>query len=136
MSGSAASCRVCASAATASFIRREQVPVHQNLVMPDAARARAIGRGTLDMHVCSDCGFVFNAAFEPDKLAYGEGYDNTQERSTVFERHLDGLVKHLVEDCGVRHSTIVEVGCGQGTFLRKLIAYPRSSNRGYGYDPS
>jgi SAM-dependent methyltransferase len=129
-------CRICGSAATASFVRREQVPVHQNLVMSDSASARAIGRGTLDMHACSRCGFVFNAEFDPDKLAYGAGYDNTQECSTVFERHLDDLARHLVEDCGVRNSSIVEVGCGKGTFLRKLVAYPDSGNRGYGYDPS
>ncbi|MFD1690785.1 methyltransferase domain-containing protein [Azotobacter chroococcum] len=31
---------------------------------------------------------------------------------------------------------MVEVGCGKGSFLRKLVNYPGANNSGYGFDPS
>jgi SAM-dependent methyltransferase len=129
-------CPVCGGDDPRTFLHRKQVPVHQNLVVPDRMAARSASRGELDLAVCGDCGFVFNRAFELDKLAYGADYDNTQSCSAHFNAYLDGLVKDLVEAQGVRHSTIIEVGCGKGQFLRKLVSYPDSANTGIGFDPS
>ena len=129
-------CPVCGGDHSSTFLRRSQVPVHQNLVVPDRAAAQSASRGELDLAVCENCGFVFNQAFDLDKLAYGEDYDNTQSCSPYFNAYLDVLVKYLVEVKGVRHSTIVEVGCGKGQFLRKLVGYPDSANTGFGFDPS
>jgi len=98
--------------------------------------ARAAPSGDLDFAVCEDCGFVFNRVFDLGRLAYGEDYDNTQSCSAFFEAYMDGLVADLVERHGVRNCTIVEVGCGRGEFLRKLVEYPGSGNRGFGFDPS
>src|SRR5207249_64095 len=118
------------------FLSRSQQPVHQNLLMPDAISARTVQRGELSMMVCDDCGFVFNAAFDPDKLAYGEDYDNTQSCSAYFDEYLNHLGRDLVEMHGVANADIVEVGCGKGHFLRKLVEYPSARNRGVGFDPS
>lgn len=129
-------CPVCESRRLAPFLQRSQVPVHQNLVVTSQETARAVTRGELDLVVCEDCGFVFNRAFDLSRLAYGEDYDNTQSCSAYFDTYLDGLVKDLVERQGVRNSTIVEVGCGKGQFLRKLVSYPGANNQGFGFDPS
>lgn len=129
-------CPVCESAAVVPFLRRDLVPVHQNLVVADADAARRVARGVLDMVVCRDCGFVFNRAFDASLLAYGHDYDNTQSCSPCFEAYLDGLVADMVERQGVRRSTVVEVGCGKGLFLKKLVAAPGADNRGVGFDPS
>lgn len=129
-------CPVCGSRQVRSFLQRSQVPVHQNLVVSSAAQARAVTRGELHMVVCGDCGFVFNQAFDLSRLAYGKDYDNTQSCSGHFDTYLDGLVKDLVERQGVRRNTIVEVGCGKGHFLRKLVAFPGAGNSGFGFDPS
>lgn len=129
-------CPVCESNRLTPFLRRSQVPVHQNLVVASPEAARTVTRGELDLTVCEDCGFVFNRAFDLSRLAYGEDYDNTQSCSACFDAYLDGLVKDLVERQGVRNSTIVEVGCGKGQFLRKLVSLPGANNKGFGFDPS
>lgn len=129
-------CPVCESLRLTPFLQRSQVPVHQNLVVASQEAARSVTRGELDLMVCEDCGFVFNRAFDLSRLAYGENYDNTQSCSAYFDTYLDGLVKDLVERQGVRNSTIVEVGCGKGQFLRKLVSYPGANNKGFGFDPS
>lgn len=129
-------CPVCESSQTATFLCREQVPVHQNLVMQDETSAVNIARGDLEMAVCSRCGFVYNKAFDLSRLSYGAVYDNNQACSPAFRGHLDELVRYLVSDRDVRDSRIVEVGCGDGSFLRRLVEAEGAGNSGYGFDPS
>jgi SAM-dependent methyltransferase len=88
------------------------------------------------MRVCQRCGFVFNAGFDPGRLAYEQDYDNTQSHSAVFDAYLDQHVESLIVNEGVRDMQVVEVGCGKGHFLRKLVQYPNSGNTGLGFDPS
>ncbi len=129
-------CPVCDSRQTTQFLQRKQVPVHQNLVVGSQHAARSVARGELDLAVCEDCGFIFNRAFDLARLAYGEDYDNTQSCSAYFDAYLDGLVEDMVGQHAVRNSRIIEVGCGKGQFLRKLVSFPGANNRGFGFDPS
>jgi len=129
-------CPVCGSTNIDTFLRRYAVPVHQNLVLNTQDEAECVARGDLDMVACGSCGLVFNAAFDPDVLLYGENYDNTQHCSAFFSAYMDDLVREFVVDKGVRNRRIVEVGCGKGSFLRRLIAFPDSGNTGIGFDPS
>jgi SAM-dependent methyltransferase len=129
-------CPLCGSAPPSPFVVRADVPVHQNLPAPTRAEARAAPRGRIEMVACAACGFVFNGAFDPALPRYGPGYDNAQSHSPAFAAHLDALARHLVEERGVRDARIVEVGCGQGDFLRRLVEWPGSGNRAVGFDPA
>jgi len=129
-------CPVCESNSLSDFLFRGQVPVHQNLLMREQARAVNIPRGDLALVICESCGFIFNRAFEPQKIMYGADYENTQACSPSFNEYLDGLVRHMILERNVRDCHVVEVGCGNGLFLRKLVTYEGANNRGYGFDPS
>jgi len=129
------SCPVCTACGITVFLYRQGVPVHQNLLLDDTAAARAISRGNLEMAVCDSCGFVFNQAFDPQKLCYGGDYDNDQSGSPRFLSHMNSLAHLLLTEKGVRDSRIMEVGCGQGQFLRLLVDNPHN-NTAIGFDPS
>lgn len=129
-------CPVCGTPDPEAFLRRNAVPVQQNLLVASAALARNVTRGTLDLQVCGACGFVFNAAFDLSLLDYGTSYDNTQSCSAMFATYMDDLAGELVEDQGLRQSRIIEIGCGKGVFLQKLVEYPGSGNTGVGFDTS
>lgn len=131
-----AECPVCGSDAPEGFLRRDGVPAHQNLVMRDPGAALAAERGDLVLACCPRCGFVFNRAFDPARLSYGADYDNTQTCSPSFRAHVEGLVRHLVEERGVRGCRIVEVGCGQGDFLVRLVQEAGEGATGVGFDPA
>jgi hypothetical protein len=88
------------------------------------------------MHVCPGCGFVFNAAFDPTLLSYGDDYDNNQNHSPAFAAHVDKLVSELVGPGGLRNVRVAEAGCGDGAFLRRLIGPPDYGNVGFGFDPA
>lgn len=134
--GPSVTCPVCESSSTAPFLSRAQVPVHQNLVMSTQDAARNITRGRLDLVLCEECGFIFNRAFDMGKIMYGEEYDNTQSCSPAFSQYMDRLAHYMIVEKNVRNSNVVEVGCGKGLFLRKLVEFEGSGNRGYGFDPS
>lgn len=129
-------CPVCERTQLRSFLQRSKVPVHQNLVVSNQETALTVTSGALDLVVCESCGFIFNQSFDLSLLNYGQDYDNTQSCSAYFDAYLDGLVQDMVERQGVRNCTIVEVGCGKGHFLKKLVSYPGANNIGYGFDPS
>ena len=129
-------CPLCGSSNLRHFLTRESVPVHQNLIHKDHNAAIAATTGELNMIVCEGCGFVFNRKFDMSKLSYGENYDNTQDCSNFFDSYLDDLVSDLVENQGVKEGLVIEVGCGKGQFLQKLVENPRSKLQGIGFDPS
>ncbi len=129
-------CPICSSEKITIFLRRENVSVHQNLVMRSRNEALKIPRGDLTMAVCEVCGFVFNQTFDLKKVSYGDSYDNTQTHSQMFNNYVTDLVKFLTNEKGIRNSIIVEVGCGKGQFLKALVEPSENGNTGYGFDPS
>jgi len=92
-------------------------------------------RGDLNLAVCKECEFVFNQTFDFSKLKYGIQYDNTQDYSPFFTKHVSTLVKNLINGKKIKNSKIVEIGCGKGAFLREIIKHEKS-NFGIGFDPS
>ena len=130
------SCHVCGSQLIKRFLKREQIPVHQNLLIKDQKSAIDITRGDLNLTVCEECGFIFNQTFDLSKLSYGDNYDNTQDCSPFFNNYTSNLASYLVFDKNIQNCRIVEVGCGKGSFLRKLVEVKEWGNSGYGFDPS
>src|SRR5438105_5695655 len=129
-------CHICNSCVEITFLVREVDTFQQNLIMGDQDSATQITRGDLTLAVCADCGFIFNQTFDPSRLRYGASYDNTQSHSPFFEEYLDDLVRYLIFDKNVRDCRVVEVGCGKGSFLRKLVMFEDSGNSGHGFDQS
>ena len=116
---------------TRELFRAERLPVLQNrtFASPEAARASATGDVVLVQD--EDTGLVFNAAFDPSLLVYDADYQNEQACSGVFRQHLDDVAAKIDRHFAGR--TLIEVGCGKGTFLELL------RGRGYaitGIDPA
>ncbi|WP_165865872.1 class I SAM-dependent methyltransferase [Lucifera butyrica] len=117
------------------FLEREKVPIHQHILISQREAARGINCGKLKLRYCEDCTFIFNDCFDSSKLEYGDSYDNSQFHSSYFNTYVDSLVDYLIEKKNVRNCNIVEVGCGDGTFINKLIKKDKK-NIGVGFDPS
>jgi hypothetical protein len=128
-------CPLCGAVADHVFLVRDSVPVHQNLLMDTPDAARAIPRGRIELVACAACGFVFNRAFEEQHLSYGERYENAQDCSPAFAAYTAGLAADILR-ASPRSARIVEVGCGKGTFLRRLVDDPAVGNTGVGFDPA
>lgn len=131
---SADRCPVCDSRDFVSTVRRRGIPAMQNYVFKTREAARAAKRGDLDLRVCVGCGFGWNGAFDPALLDYDLGYDNSVP-SRVMDAYYDSLADELYKTYGLADRLTIDVGCGKGTFLRRL-ARRRPDVRGLGVDPS
>jgi hypothetical protein len=100
--------------------RAEQLPVLQNKMFASAAAARACTRGDVVLVQSLATGLVFNQAFRPELVGYDADYQNEQGLSAAFSRHLDAVLGVMQ-----RHfagASLIEVGCGKGLFLERLLA--------------
>jgi len=126
-------CSLCESDALFVFAERARVPVHQNVPADTVGAARGTPRGDLRLACCRSCGFITNLDFDTRLVNYRAGYDNDQTYSPVFEAYTQGLISSLI-DAGCKNAFVLEIGPGQGQFLRRLCAEGR--NRGQGFDPA
>jgi hypothetical protein len=129
-------CPVCESSAIRGVLSRKNVPAHQNALNKDPLAATNVTRGDLDIVICESCGFVFNRAFDISRVKYGAGYGDASSPSPSVNAYLDEHVRNMIEESGIRNCHIIEIGGGQGLFLRKLIEFENSGNVGQGFDPS
>jgi len=128
-------CPLCTATLPIPFLTRQRTPAMQNALAPSAESARALPTADLTFACCQRCGFVCNASFEPEQTAYDQHYENSQHHSPSFSRYLDDLVERVA--CKAPHNAhIVEVGCGKGEFLRRLLKRLGPGARGTGYDPA
>ncbi len=126
-------CPLCGGVLDAPFLRRPNVPIHQNVLIESSEEARRTPRGDLALAHCGDCDFVTNVAFDPTLVIYGDHYENSQVFSPTFDAYVDDLVEGLVH-YDLAGKRVIEVGCGNGYFLRKLVT--RTGCLGVGFDPS
>jgi hypothetical protein len=115
-------CPICQGADSFLVFHQDKAPVSQNRLFPTPADARACGLGELDFWRCGACGFVWNRAFDDRLLSYAEDYENNQSLSPAFSAHMDEMGRRVMADGGREELDILEVGCGQGVFLRRLAA--------------
>lgn len=127
-------CPVCESQDFVSTVRRRGLPAMQNYVFKTREAAQEAKRGDLDLRLCTGCGFGWNGAFDPALLDYDLGYDNSVP-SRVMDAYYDSLADELYETYGLSNRLAIDVGCGKGTFLRRLCRR-RPDVRGLGVDPS
>lgn len=98
----------------------EALPVFQNRVFSTAREGMNCTRGDIDLVQDMHTGFVFNRAFKPELLVYDSNYQNEQGLSSAFQAHLQDVLSIL--DKHFSGMSIIEVGCGKGTFLEMLQA--------------
>lgn len=132
------SCPVCNAARSRLVDARDAVPILMHNVFGSAEAARACKTGQLAIRHCEACGFAWNAAFDPDRIVYGPGYDNAQGYSPQFQAHLDQRIDAiLAEFPDGRPINVIEVGAGQGDFLLRLAARAGGRiRRAVGFDPA
>jgi SAM-dependent methyltransferase len=117
-----------------NFLKVFDVPVHVGALWASRDAARSCPRGDIHLAFCQDCSFIANLAFDPERLAYNQPYDNSLDFSAVFRDYAHSLAQALVDRYSLFEKDVVEIGSGHGDFLRLICEL--GSNRGVGFDPS
>ncbi len=129
-----AACRVCGAHTGEVLLEFAHVPVNCSELHHSSTDAIGAATAPLCLVLCPTCGYVCNQAFDPDVLTYDAAYENALDFSPSFREYLGALAVDLTARHDLHGRTIIEVGCGQGSFLEALCAGNR--NRGFGFDPS
>ena len=114
-------CPLCGADEHQVLFEVDGLPLFQNKVYAEIEAALAAATGDILLRQCHSCGFVFNATFMPERMAYDENYQNEQSHSPAFARHLDAVAQLVIDAAGMQAS-VLEIGCGKGTFLNALRA--------------
>lgn len=128
-------CPICFNSSLQQFITRKNVPVHQHLIYNNEFEAEKAIKGDLELKLCKHCGFLFNAAFDEDKLSYGPAYENSQYFSSIFMDHINYICNLLISK-EIHKKTIIEIGCGDGFFLKHFFSKAPTFKQAFGFDPS
>ncbi|MFW6295624.1 MAG: class I SAM-dependent methyltransferase [Halothece sp.] len=128
------SCLVCQKTELTPFFEINNLPIYCNLLWSNKNSAINCVKGDIKLGFCSECGFIYNLAFDSEKINYSESYENSLHYSRRFQDYANRLAKDLIDRHNLNHKSIIEIGCGKGDFLVTLseLGY----NKGIGFDPS
>ncbi|MCE9520816.1 MAG: methyltransferase domain-containing protein [Alphaproteobacteria bacterium] len=131
-------CPLCQSTNSICFDRRGRTPILLNRTYETQAAARAAATGALAFTGCQNCGFVWNAAFDENAIVYDGRYENDQAHSAVFRSHMADIGARALAMVPERERlNIVEVGAGQGVFLKAVAdAAGAKLQSATGFDPA
>jgi hypothetical protein len=94
-------------------------PILQNRVYGTRDEAIRCPRGDILIVEDEKTGLIYNDAFRSDLMRYDANYNNEQANSPFFQKHLDAVKEIIRHELG--DQSLVEVGCGQGSFLELLL---------------
>ena len=131
---SATMCPNCGAARSHPFYEVTAVPTNSCLLVDNRRAALNFPTGDVVLAACHGCGFIFNAAWDPQRTVYSDQYEETQGFSATFNRFNHAVAQELIDRYNVRNKTVLEIGCGKGEFLSQICEL--GGNQGIGYDPS
>lgn len=126
-------CPLCLSADNTVIVERSRVPVLQNVIVRTKQEALEFPTGRLTICSCRNCGFVWNAAFDPAAIDYGATYNNSVQASRVYLQHQAAMAERVL--AGGEELHYLEIGCGEGEFIDALDKTGRLKSA-VGFDPA
>jgi 2-polyprenyl-3-methyl-5-hydroxy-6-metoxy-1,4-benzoquinol methylase len=126
-------CLICGARTLEPLISIPDVPTLCNRLCASEAEAANAPRGNISLSYCHDCGHVINSAFDQARVNYDGRFENTLTFSPRYRQYAQLAADRIIKRYRLRGKRIVEIGCGNGDFLRLLCS---AGNRGEGYDPS
>ncbi|WP_432835880.1 methyltransferase domain-containing protein [Dactylosporangium sp. CA-092794] len=125
-------CDSCGEDRLVPFADLGEIPVLCGVHWEAHGDAVASPVGRMELAACPRCAYVRNVAFEPGKLVYDTTMDTNLHFSPAFQKFSADLVQSLNERYDLSGKLVLDIGCGQGEFLRELTH--ASEARGVGYD--
>lgn len=127
-------CPVCGDEQVSSSVNRSNLVTMQNYIYKDYEDAVDAQTAKFQLCDCNNCGFAYNAVFDSNLLKYDENYDNNVP-SQIFLDYYKNIAVFLHDKFSLENGTVVDVGCGKGTFL-KVLCEMFPNVQGIGIDPS
>ena len=129
--GAARTCDACASAVLIPFADLGEIPVLCGVHWADAAAAASSPVGQMTLAYCPNCAYVRNVAYDPSVMVYDTTMDTNLHHSAAFQAFSTTLATHLSDRYHLHDKQVLDIGCGQGEFLRELCHVAGCTGVGY-----
>lgn len=126
-------CTVCGSKNFLDFFEIKHVPTQDGVLWLTQEESLNAPRGDISLSLCLNCGYIGNKLFDPGLVKF-VGYNISLEYSPKYQNFIKTLASGLIERYDLREKSVLEIGCGNGYFLKTICALGR--NKGVGFDPS
>jgi 2-polyprenyl-3-methyl-5-hydroxy-6-metoxy-1,4-benzoquinol methylase len=124
-------CDACGDDDLVDFADLGDVPALAGVHWDTHGDAVASPVGRLRLASCPACGYVRNVAYDPSLVSYDTSMDTTLFHSVTFQQFSVDLVQSLNDRYDLSGKLVLDVGCGQGEFLRELCKVSGASGVGY-----
>jgi hypothetical protein len=124
-------CDACGEGTLVVFADLGEIPVLCGVHWADQTEALASPSGRMTLAYCPACAYVRNVTFDPARMVYDTTMDTNLHHSPSFQAFSAELVAHLTERFALAGSQVLDVGCGQGEFLRELCQHAGCTGIGY-----
>lgn len=124
-------CFACGRRDLVEFADLGDIPVLCGVHYATREEALASPLGRMTLGYCRNCAYVRNLAFDPQVMVYDTTMDTNLHHSAAFRSFSSELVAGLVERHTLKGKAILDIGCGQGEFLRELCEHAEATGVGY-----
>ncbi len=125
-------CPSCGGTAGIVFYEVHHVPTQSGILWPTAEAARQAPTTDIRLTFCPHCHYMGNEAYEAAKVTHARN-DFSLEFSPSFRAFTRGLAQQLINDYDLHGARVLDIGCGNGDFVRTLCELGAGS--GTGIDP-
>lgn len=128
-------CPVCSGRLAAPFFDAGSQPLATLGWPGSAAEAQAMARHAQDYVQCPACSHVWNRSFDYDDVPYQNNPNRMFNRGGIWKGHLAetrDLLLGQLPDAPV----VIDIGCGEGHFVRGLAEACGGRGRFLGFDPN
>lgn len=125
-------CYLCNSTQTYTFFELPQVPTQDGVMWPSKITALEAPKGNIRLVYCQTCGYIANEGYEQEKVTF-DRYDFSLQHSPIFVNYIHSLAQRLIIQYNLKGKKILDVGCGDGHFLKTICQF--GQNEGLGIDP-
>ena len=128
-------CPVCGNPSVNNFFNAGNQPLATNVWPENSQKAKTCRRYKQDYVQCLNCNHVWNHLFRWDDIPYSNKPNKMYNNGKTWKLHLkeikDNLIKYLPSS-----PTIIEIGCGDGGFIKGLADSYKNNGYFLGFDPS
>lgn len=130
-----ATCPVCSHTVAARFFAAGDYPIATLAWPKSAAEAQAMTTHQHDYVQCPACTHVWNRVFTYDAIPYQNNPNRMFNKGGAWKGHLADT-RDLVLSRLPANPTVIDIGCGEGHFVRGLSEALQGRGRFMGFDPN
>ncbi len=115
------SCIACGCHRTYPVYHPDDHPLSVLDLPRTAEEARAAPRLPMNFRACAHCGHIFNVEFDYERIPYNNDSNLMYNAAPRWVAHMEELIDGLLSRYDLAGATLVDIGCGDGGFLKLLM---------------